>query len=623
MNRSAMRGWLWLAAGAVLAVVMPSVARAQGVVAGSSAGVAPRGEQDVADSHGWVVVEGETSALRQMRSWLVLHVPPRHAIHAEGVSRGGTDGSVRQIFPAVQENPVALAAWGDELFIISETSSLFPQAQRQVASVRVVRTEVGDYWASEPTQRLQSRPGLAGGGEILGAVGTAAGPTVLVARDGAPGTSPGLWLRVLYEGAWRDVVLADDLRRLVEREDVLPTNEASGKRWWRLVATAEDVEIWSCKGGSVRARVWRVRGIASAVHRAVDASDSGVVEADHAKDEGRRISLRERRRMQRERSVEKDEQAQLKSVRSLEWIGEDVDLPGEAAAIVSPPRIMDVAGRWILVGWRSQGEVVVLERIGPGWRTLWEGAVPSQAGVIAMPGCGRLLFSWPTGLFNSAGYGLQFVEVSTYTGRVMYEGPAISASPVSATDLRFLAVFLMGASAAVLLFVLKSEASDKSFHVPDGTALAEGWRRGFAAMIDFGMALAVAAEFRGVDLGEAMSLSGWLTGKGMPVMVMGLGIACVVCTVFESLFGRSLGKLMAGCEVVDVSAGAGLHVADGADEGLARPTLSRSLLRNAIKWMLPPVGVFMVLDAAGRHPGDVLAKTAVVCWLPDDENDDG
>jgi hypothetical protein len=30
----------------------------------------------------------------------------------------------------------------------------------------------------------------------------------------------------------------------------------------------------------------------------------------------------------------------------------------------------------------------------------------------------------------------------------------------------------------------------------------------------------------------------------------------------------------------------------------------------------------MVLDAAGRHPGDVFAKTAVVCWLPEDSGAD-
>lgn len=622
MTRFAARIVRWVALGVMLALGGARTLGAEGGVAGSSAIAATRGELDGADSHGWMVIDGETSLLRQTRSWLIVHVPPRRAVHEDGVSRGGAEGSVRQILPAIQENPVALAAWGDVLYVISETSSSFPRAQRQVGSVRVVPTGVGEYWVSQPTHRLQPRAGLAGGGEILGAVGTAAGPMVLVAREGAVGKPASVWLRVLYQGAWRELVLAEDLRRLVQDEGRLPTNEAKGGRWWRLMATRDGVEIWSARYGEERGRVWRLAEVVGSIERAMNGAAAKIGEADGAEDdaalEGK--GVRARRRLERERRA--DDVGRLENVRRLqvEWPGADVALPREATDSIVPPRVLNVGGLVVVVGWKSAGEAIAVSRVGMGWRELWRGAVPSGAGVIAMPGSGRLAFAWPTGLFNTAGYGLQMVEVSVNSGREMFAGRAVSVSPVSSTDLRFLAVFLLGASAAVLLFVLKSEAADKAFHLPEGTALAEGWRRGLATMIDLFVSLMVAAEVQGVDLSESMSVSGWMTGKGLPVMLMGLGIACVTCTVFERLWGRSLGKMLAGCEVVDVSR---VVEAGGEEEEaeLPRPTLVRSLVRNGIKWGFPPVGMFMVLDAAGRHPGDVFGKTAVVCWQPEEEDE--
>ena len=35
-------------------------------------------------------------------------------------------------------------------------------------------------------------------------------------------------------------------------------------------------------------------------------------------------------------------------------------------------------------------------------------------------------------------------------------------------------------------------------------------------------------------------------------------------------------------------------------------------MRNAVKWGLPPVALFGLIDAGGRHRGDQLARTAVV-----------
>lgn len=622
MNRRARVPRAWMTLVVVLAACA-SLARAGAtVVVGSSSVPGSDLSNDRESSHGWVVVEGESSLVRNTRSWLIVHIPPRRSVGADGATHGVPDGSVRQILPAVQENPVALAAWRDGLYVISEANTIFPQAQRQVGSVRVVPTGVGDYWVSQPTHRLQTRPSLAGGGEVLGAVGSPAGPIVLVAREGAAGESPSLWLRALVEGAWRELVLPRDLRALLEREGRVPTNDPAGGRWWRLVGTAHGIEIWSALYGAAEAQVWTVEPVGEAVVRAMQAASKELAAPSKPEVEDRPVKgLRERRRDERERrAIEAERLSRLVRLR-VEWTGTVVPLP-QAAPLASAPRVLDLAGRRVLVTWNSQSEASVFARQDALWRELWRGAVPNSAGVVGLPGCGRVSFVWATGMFNTPGFGLQFIEISANTGRVMYAGPAKSSSPVTPTDLRFIAIFLLGASAAVLLFVLKSEAADKAFHLPEGTALAEGWRRGLATMMDFGLAMMIAAEVRGVDLGESVSVSGWLTGKGMPVLVTGLVIACAACTVFEWMFGRSLGKMIAGCEVVDVSGVSLLHDETGQSD-LPRPSFFRSLVRNAVKWAFPPVGIFMVLDAAGRHPGDVFAKTAVVCWLPEDGDADG
>lgn len=620
MTRSALGMWRSLVLGCVLCVGGSSACAADGVVADSSpVGDARRG-LDPADTHAWIVVEGENSLIRNVRSWIIVHAAPRRAAHDDGLVRGAADGTVRQILPAIQEKPVALAAWGDELFVISEADTIFPQAQRQVGSVRVVPTGVGDFWTTQPTHRLQPRPALKGGGEILGASGTSAGPIVLVAKEGPAGSPPGLLLRVLHAGAWRELVLPDEVRRLIEREGKRPTNDPQGGRWWRMAPTRTGFEIWSGTPGVDHARMWNVERVGESVERELSAARTDA--APPPTDEEVAPGVRERRRRERERRAIESARTELVTSLRVKWTSADVRLPDGAAQSVATPRVLNVGDRRVLITWRSVGEAVVWSQAGGAWRELWRGAVPASAGAFVLPGCGRVAFAWATGASTTPGYGLQMTEVSARTGREMYSGAAAAASPVTSTDLRFIAIFLLGASAAVLLFVLKSEAADKAFHLPEGTVLAEAWRRGLATMIDLFVALVIASEVQGVDMGEAMSLSGWITGKGLPVLLLALGIACVTSTILEWMTGRSLGKMLAGCEVVDVSNWA--NASDNEDESQEprRPTLARSAVRNVIKWAFPPVGMFMALDASGRHPGDVFGRTAVVCWLPEVEDPD-
>jgi len=56
--------------------------------------------------------------------------------------------------------------------------------------------------------------------------------------------------------------------------------------------------------------------------------------------------------------------------------------------------------------------------------------------------------------------------------------------------------------------------------------------------------------------------------------------------------------------------------------GSSRVGLRQALVRNLMKYAMPPVAVFGLSDANGRHRGDVLAGTAVVIRV-DDEGHNG
>jgi hypothetical protein len=48
------------------------------------------------------------------------------------------------------------------------------------------------------------------------------------------------------------------------------------------------------------------------------------------------------------------------------------------------------------------------------------------------------------------------------------------------------------------------------------------------------------------------------------------------------------------------------------------------LIRNVVKWGLPPVAMVGMLDPVGRHRGDLLAMTAVVIeGEPDEDEGEG
>jgi hypothetical protein len=99
-----------------------------------------------------------------------------------------------------------------------------------------------------------------------------------------------------------------------------------------------------------------------------------------------------------------------------------------------------------------------------------------------------------------------------------------------------------------------------------------------------------------------------------------LGIGFGHTTISEWLTGRSIGKMLTGCEVVHPRFAQG---PDGqVDVALERPALWRAAVRNLVRWTFPPLALVGLSAMDHRHRGDAAAGTVVVVRSDDEEPDE-
>lgn len=259
--------------------------------------------------------------------------------------------------------------------------------------------------------------------------------------------------------------------------------------------------------------------------------------------------------------------------------------------------------------------------------------------------------------------------ISTTTGRLIEEGPLTLISPVTAHDYRMIGALVAWVVGLVTLVLVRPPASEYRLSLPEDVALAEPLRRLVAGFIDFGFAMIVGGfvagnsldDLVGMDVGELL-----LTQQGHLTVLAILGVGFVIGSVGEFMFGRSPGKAIAGCFVVKADGGeshvsrgseqagskagsqsseqaessnsvnvqneqekrdgatSGEHMnaAGGSSDELMYPSLPEAMLRNFIKWFLPPAALAGVWREGGRHRGEQYTGTAVVLEVEDewDEN---
>ncbi len=567
----------------VLAAGLAPVARAQMLPgAGGFLVSAPGGGTGrPPESHAWAIVPED----RAPRS-IVLHIPPR------GVSGPGggvvPDGAIARA-ATIDQAPEQIAAWDATVYLAFPPQLARPgERRRRVLSVTASRGVLGGAWEFDAGARLNAAPSMPGTGPLLGFVGSPRGPVALL--DEPDWGGGGLTLLVLTKEEWRRVPLPG-------------AGSADGPA---PGLAPPPILVASPRGSALFIR---------------DRLRPGVWIAAFPEGSAARTPSQERH-------ASGSEPPALAPADGPVWTWLPLPFDEGAAASISGP-VFQVRGRF-----------VVADRSGPGSLTLWS---PSQTGMLELARLdglptsyaiapleqtGRIVLVCPErvdtplqpggqlrpGERESPSYEYHVREVSAFTGRVLYAGKPTGTSPVSPAEFRILVFLLLGVTVAIMVFVLRPTGPggrEVPLVLPARAALAEPGRRIAAAVLDLAPAMLLASKLSGVPLGELWSAEGLLGGAALVLLLDALGLAFVHAVLCEWLFRRSLGKLLAGCEAVQVV------LRPGGPDGLlqpeaVRPALWRAVVRNLVKWGLAPVALPGLAAPDRRHLGDRLSGLVVV-----------
>jgi hypothetical protein len=523
---------------------------AQGVLLPGAGGFADGGQ-----SHAWVVLPLGSHAL--------LHLPPRSGNGPVGLVE---PGSTRLAAPLHEAAEMA-AAWENRVYLAFAATPVPPdRLVRRVLSLGAHAGPMGSVWSFDNYGgRMEVLAALPGDGDLISFVGSARGPVALLRRD----TGEVELLRV--EGTvWGRVNLPDgDLEKP------------------RLVALPQGVGLLSWE--REKARLWTAVSRDSAEPTTTDKPLPPLV---------------------------------------MEWTVKDLSLRTEGGELAPQPDgpVFQI-GQVLVYSARSSAGAVEIWNPTPSrvYRLAVLPEVGAPYAAAPLDDVGRLALVWPrvegtgggrkapgTGVLSSPSVlDVSIVEISVVDGAVIYAGPALQKGPVSPEELKLLAVALVGVMALILLFVLKPEESRGPVHLPKGVTLAEPGRRMFAGLLDLLLAATIASALTGRGLLELLLLSGVFTEASAMLGVLSmLGIGFVLSVIGETLFGRSAGKALTGCAV------AWPRMVEMPDKemvpALARPTLWRAVVRNLVKWFVPPIAIMGLSGPEFRHRGDVAAGTVVV-----------
>lgn len=276
----------------------------------------------------------------------------------------------------------------------------------------------------------------------------------------------------------------------------------------------------------------------------------------------------------------------------------------------SPVEFVSVGGRFFSIASAGPG-VRVLSGVDASGSTLLarlEG-LEADAAIAPLDSQGRLVVAWTRaegaprrpGEPPLSGRVVEMIELSANTGRVLYDAPSRADGPVTPGDLGLLGLVLIVAMGVALVLVIRG-GDETEISLPPGMALADPGRRMVASLVDGVIALVVASRLRGTPLLELASPSTFVTGELVWVLAVGIVAGAALGVIFEYLTGRSIGKAFTGCRVIRATPSG----------EPARASLWQVLLRNAMKWALPPLSMLALVEPSRRSRVDLLTRTAVV-----------
>lgn len=253
---------------------------------------------------------------------------------------------------------------------------------------------------------------------------------------------------------------------------------------------------------------------------------------------------------------------------------------------------------------------LVIRMLLPGEPPIRTASLPARDRATLMPLCGDgprlMMLQWADAEQGDGGFPrLEVMELSLGTGAVLYEGAAPRSDVLSPGEFRMLATMLVALLIGVLVIVLKGDLDQDAVPLPPDTALAGPGRRLLGSLVDLVIAAHITALLYGVKTSDLLGLSVLVQPGGqwtaIPMLFIVGGLIGTLC---EWGFSRTIGKFLVGCRVVRVRGKLG-----------SRPGLVACLIRNGIKWLMPPVAALAALDQNTRHRGDQLAGVAVLIDL--------
>ena len=557
--------------GLALLVLAMTVAVVFAADAAGAGGARPFAAGAPEADHAWAVVEREAIG----GGVVLLHLPPR------GSAVAGVTAGTARLVDRLGAAPGALAGSGGTVWWVEpRRASPGGGAMYPVRSITAI-AGVGGLWRYDPAGRGYTHPGLPADGELLGfaAAGTrvfalqrAAGRELIDAlgRDGWESIEgPGL-----AASAERAALLSDGSRVLL-----LARGAASGPGGWRgAVADAAAASETLDGDGSEQRGTGEPRALESGGPGTASKSVWAMVPDE------------------RLRMLPTDAEPIAWWRGELIWIGAD-------GLYSLPLTVSDGAPSGSTTG-SPRAAAGSIERARESVRL---GDAPGpDASVSVQGGSGRVLIVEPRLDDDGKVIGESIREISLNTGRELFAGPAQHRGPISARDLQVLAVAMVMGTGLVLLIALR-DPRGPVFELPDHTAMAEPGRRAMATIVDLLIGAVIVSVFTGQPVLGLMTLAVLAEPGGVQDVLTLFAVLALGGAFAEGLSGTTLGKRLAGCRVVSTLP----------KDRDARLPFLRCVLRNALKWGLPPLTLLQ--DAAGRHRGDALAGAAVIVDLePED-----
>lgn len=534
------------------------------------------------ESHGWLVVSEPGTGTP-----VLVHIPPRAAEPGpSGAARASSDGTIR-LAMRLKQLPAAVVGVGPRAYLVFEPRGRNSQRERAVMSQDAIRARLGDTWSSDPVGRLRVHPSLPGDGTLLGLADAGFGPAALLvgvgaepdaASDGSKGESYSL--RVLAGDGWREVQL--------------PKGFSAADR---LITWRGGPALLSHDAGALVVHVGHIQP--PETPQLKDAPDPSDEDAP---------------------PPPPPPPLQADWTREV-WAADVLDGWFGAAGL---ERVVGVGPDLVAVRPTSTGFDLATLTNSRVWPLAHVDMECSEFGVAALDSTSRIIVLGVTIAADPAkeNPGQTLAEVSSATGAILYSGPPRSQLPISASDFRFMVAGLLAVMVVVLVMVTRPPAAGEIV-LPENTALAEPGRRFAASMADLAVAIMIGSRLADVPVSELVLPITWFTDQGLTAIGLTLAAGIVLSTIGEVMWGRSIGKFMMGCEIISSRQPPTPADAPPADPDaaviFARPPFHLLLLRNVVKWLLPPVAAIALVDPSGRHRGDMIAGVAVIIRLEPEE----